>query len=645
MESKPCAATPGLTMLAGAVLGLAMLFLLRRYPGIYHDSMLYLGQGLMQRWPDIYGQDLFFLHGNQASYTIMPWLLGKAFGLASPPAVFMWGTLASMLGFAAASWFCLCAMLPERQRYWAWLGALCLPSIYGMVRIFSYNEPFLTSRPIAETFCLVALGLMLRQRWLSGVAALACAAFFHPLQAIGAALVIWPWLVMQDRRWFHATWLALPLLLLAISGIEPFAGLFRRADPAWHAEMRNSQQIFMTLWTTNDFKVIAFDLLVLLQARRALSGQFGAWCLAAAVGMVIGMGASLLLVDGLHLVLPSGLQLWRSHWLAHWTSMAAIAALLFHHLRSGQLIGALLLTLTALLAWGETAWGWLAVATLYLAWPSVPSQTRSRIEPILSGLFLIAILLLFANHAGNEFHWFKEAKFRLDHYPIDRRLLVFPALALGLPLLAVVLWERAGRTAKVLLLALVLCPAGVVVASIWDSRSPLQRQVEESAYAPNVFGADIPIGAQVFWYPESLVSVWLVLQRPSFYSSGQLAGQMFDRRTALEGKRRRERVLPLMRESTQCQDDALSDERKRRCQISTASMDLACARTSGLAPDFLVLPHELPQPPSGTWTIKDSATGELLATYRLYRCSEPKRDGLHRQVTQADAVEVRSQTR
>jgi len=622
-----------------------MLFLLRRYPGIYHDSILYLGQGLVERWPDIYGQDLFFLHGSQASYTIMPWLLGKAFGMVSPPAVFMWGTLASMLGFAAASWFCLCAMLPERQRYWAWLGALCLPSIYGTVRIFSYNEPFLTSRPIAETFCLVALGLMLRQRWLLGIATLACAALFHPLQAIGAALVIWPWLVMRDRRWLRAIWLALPLLLLAISGIEPFVGLVRRTDPLWYAEMRNSPQIFMTLWAANDFKVIAFDLLVLLQARRVLGGQFGSWCLAAVVGMVIGMGASLLLVDGLHLVLPSGLQLWRSHWLAHWFSMAAIAALLFHHLRTAQLVGALLLTLTALLAWGETAWGWLALATIYLVWPSVPIETRSRIEPLLRRLFLLAILLLFANHAGNEFHWFKEANFRLDRYPIDRRLLVFPALALGLPLLATVLWERAGHTAKAVLFTLVLCPAGVVVASIWDSRSPLQQQVEESAYKPNVFGIDIPIGAQVFWHPESLVSVWLVLQRPSFYSTGQLAGQMFNRRTALEGKRRRDRILPLISESNKCQDDALTDEQKLRCHVSKESMDFACARTSGLAPDFLVLPHEQPQRPLGTWTLKNPATGELLAKYRLYRCSEARRDGLHTQVRQLDAVDVGSSTR
>ena len=39
------------------------------------------------------------------------------------------------------------ALLPEGERYWAWLGVLVLPSFYGRAIIFSYAEPFLTPRP------------------------------------------------------------------------------------------------------------------------------------------------------------------------------------------------------------------------------------------------------------------------------------------------------------------------------------------------------------------------------------------------------------------------------------------------------------------------------------------------------------------
>ncbi len=122
-----------LNFAASVMLGIGMMLFLRRYPGIFHDSILYMGQGLMQRWPQIYGQDLFFAHGSQASYTIMPWILGKAFSFASPPLVMLMGAFISMLLFAASAWFALKALLPAQQRYWAWLGALCLPSIYGVV--------------------------------------------------------------------------------------------------------------------------------------------------------------------------------------------------------------------------------------------------------------------------------------------------------------------------------------------------------------------------------------------------------------------------------------------------------------------------------------------------------------------------------
>ena len=78
--------------LAGALLGLALLLLIRRYSGIYHDSILYLGQALVHRWPGIFGNDMFFLHGSQDRYSLLPWLLGTAFEWFEPPMVFLWGT-------------------------------------------------------------------------------------------------------------------------------------------------------------------------------------------------------------------------------------------------------------------------------------------------------------------------------------------------------------------------------------------------------------------------------------------------------------------------------------------------------------------------------------------------------------------------
>src|SRR5690606_21120200 len=68
-----------LDLVAGSLLGVALLLLLKRYAGINHDAVLYLGQGLVRRWPEIFGHDLTFVHGGgQERYTVFPWLIEHA---------------------------------------------------------------------------------------------------------------------------------------------------------------------------------------------------------------------------------------------------------------------------------------------------------------------------------------------------------------------------------------------------------------------------------------------------------------------------------------------------------------------------------------------------------------------------------------
>ena len=201
-----------------AACGLATLLITHPYHGIYHDSILYLGQALAQVQPEIMSRDLFFLHGSQSRYSVLPWLLGTLSLWLPLPTVFMLGTLASLLLFGFASWHMLSGVLPARQRYWAWIGVIALPSVYGAVRIFSYNENFLTARPFAESCCLLAIGMLARRRWVATGVCLLVAGLLHPLQAVAAGLVIWPWAVMHDRRWLHAAWATVPVLLLGLVG-------------------------------------------------------------------------------------------------------------------------------------------------------------------------------------------------------------------------------------------------------------------------------------------------------------------------------------------------------------------------------------------------------------------------------------------
>lgn len=615
------ASDPNLRIMAGAMLGLAMLLLIRRYWGIDHDATLYLGQALAQRWPENFGNDLFFLHGSQGNYTLFPWVTGWLVGWFDPIAVFFWGGLAGLLAFAVTSWYCLRTMLPEGQRYWAWLAVLALPSFYGRAIIFSYAEPFLTPRAFAEGLCLAAIGFLASGRHAWAWACLAFSGLLHPLQAIAGSLVIWPWLIMRDRRWLHALWAALPIAALGLAGVEPFAGLFAPLDPEWLASLRTiNGQLFVTGWAMMDYRIVAFDVLLLACAARIAGGAFASWCLAALVGLGIGLAASLVLVDLLHLSLPAALQLWRVHWLAHWFAMAGMGILLNHAFQRRDIPHALLLALTALLAWGAAEWIWLPFGLFYIAWPRIQERLRPRVRTLLGLLFGLGILLLALSFIGTELANFRLANQRLDLYALDRRLLAFPLVALGLPLAGVYAWHHSSHGARWALVALVLFPAMVVAAARWDIRAPTRRALDAHANAPDLFGASIPANALVYWDNMGLLGTWSVLRRADYYDPQQLSGLVFNRGTVDGAKARIQRMAPLLSESQACQQSLAGAKSPGTCRISDTSMQSACGTGPLPKPDYLILPYRQPQPSLGVWTMKDDATGEAMATYWLYRC-------------------------
>lgn len=628
-ESMQLTSHPGsrrLTLVAGALLGLAALLLIRRYAGIEHDSPLYLGTALLHHAPEIFARDLFFLHGSQGNFTLFPWLLSLSFDWLSPSDVFLWGTLAGMVCFAGAGWYCLSALLPERQRYWAWLGVLCLPPTYGMTAIFKYGETFLTPRPFAEATCLLGIGLLVRGRWKAATACAVIALLLHPLQAIAAILVVWPWLVLQDRRWLHALWLAIPIAALGFTGIKPFDGLFAPIDAVWLQDLQEmTSQLFVTRWSDTDYRMLAFDGLLLGFAWKTLRGPFGAWCVAALAGLALGLAANLVLVDWLHLQLPAALQVWRAHWVAHWLGMAAFAALLFRDFESRDIPRALCLGLTGLLAWKLGGWTWPAFALLYAGWPWMTPRLQPRMHRLLGGLFAAGLLLLLVRHASTEWLTFRDAQYRLDLYAIDRRLLGFPLLALGLPLLGWHAWSMARRGRR-LLMAVALLPLFLWSLMTWDGRTAMTLAVERNAFNPALFGYPIPEDAQVFWDEISVIGPWLTLGRADYFSAQQLSGAVFNRETGRSGRERLLRVRAVIEESLYCQGHPTLPETGAPCRISDASLRRACAPGPIIRPDYLILPYQQRQPALGTWSIADPITGGLAASYWLYGCDEIMQD-------------------
>lgn len=623
MNSSP-KRTSLLEPLAGGMLVLVALLHLRRYMGINHDAALYLGQALLERWPDIFRHDLFFFHGSQGRYTLMPWLINRFFDLTTPGTVFLIGTLAGLLAFAAAAWYFLKSALLSRQRYWALLAALCLPSAYGVVSIFSYGEPFLTSRPFAEALCLLGLGCLSRKRLILGVAVVGAAGLLHPLQAVAACLVAWPWLILQDRRWLHALWLALLVILLGFSDIAPFRDLITPIDAIWLADVREfTGQLFLSTWNSADFISLAFDVFVLAFAWRRLEGQFGRWCLSALIGIAIGFTFTSIFVDWLHLKLPTELQLWRVQWLAHFIAISGFGALLFRDFGHREPARALCLAISLLLV-HDASWAWLLPALLYISWDRLLGSASTSTKRTLAALFLLGMLVLFAIYAANEWLLFRMNHYHLELYPIDRRLLIYPLAALGLPLLGVCLWQRFSTRGKLLLFSLVLIPLLAFGAVRWDDRSPMALEIESHPFRPDLFGPTLASDAQVLWIGDRYPSVWLALQRADFFSIRQLAGTIFNRGTAMEARRRFDRVLTAMREDLYCQ--RLPSQRRASCQLDEVAMRTACNPGSTRRPDYIVLPYRQPQRAAGHWDFIDPTTGRSSITYWLYSCDQVMQD-------------------
>jgi hypothetical protein len=353
-----------------------------------------------------------------------------------------------------------------------------------------------------------------------------------------------------------------------------------------------------------------------------VGGAFPSWCLAALVGLGIGLAASLVLVDLLHLSLPAALQLWRVHWLAHWFAMAGMGVLLCHATKRGDVPHALLLALTGLLGWGSTEWIWLPFGLFYIAWPHIRTSLRPRIQTLLGVLFGMGILGLLLSFIGTELANFRLANQRLDLYALDRRLLAFPLVALGLPLAGVYAWYRSSHEARWALVGLVLVPAMAIAVARWDIRAPARRALDAHANSPDVFGASIPADALVYWDNMGLLGTWSVLRRADYYDPQQLSGLVFNRGTVDDAEARINRMTPLMTESQACQQSLSGPNPATGCRISDASMQSACGTSPLPKPDYLVLPYRQPQPSLGAWTMKDDATGEAMATYWLYRCSD-----------------------
>ncbi|MFC6350879.1 hypothetical protein H7691_14595 [Stenotrophomonas sp. CW117] len=594
------------------LLAVCLALLKGRYLGIGHDSLLYLGQVLEYLYPESLQHDLFFIYGSQASFTVFPWLVARLAEYVGYGAVFIWLSAIGLGAFWFASWGLVVRLLPGESGFYGLLALLLLPSSYGAWEIFHYAEPFLTGRTFAEPLSLFALMLLVSGRcWVAAIVGLVAVAM-HPLQALPAGVVAWLWLAAGDRRWLHALWaLAGTVALGALAPQWHF--LFDVMDAQWRAQvMLRSAHVFLGNASVGDWYYLLTDMFVVAVAFGYAQGVLRRYLGSVLVASIALVLLSLLLVDALHLAWPARLQLWRVHWLLHWSAMMVLPwlGLVIWSTFSWRRIGLFACVVALGFLPGAAHPLTPGIALLYLAWP----RLEHHLGPGIQNMLVLSVMgAAFAHVLGQAISLLPPWQGAMSGFWLGRLaenlmpIWLVPAVVVG-----IWLWRK-GRGKG--LLGGVLIIGGGCAFLQWDGRPPIQRDFTDmQPQEPPPFGVEVAPDAQLLWLGEVL-PVWSVMKRPSYISSPQMAGIVFSRRTSMEAFRRKEQMHVRDGGGRDCRLVVLPDEPYTRCKPDEAAIRNACGQAGG-ALAFVVLPYRLRSAPVGTWVPSRRNAG----AYHLYAC-------------------------
>jgi len=603
-----------------------LLFYLHPYYGIRHDAILYLGQALLRLDPVNFNKDLFFAYGSQASFTIFPPLIAQFLVQFDASSAFIMLTAVGLLLFLVASAILLVRIFPSPKWYWGLIALLVLPSGYGGFGALSYAETFFTGRSVAEPLALFAVAAYVVDRRLLASLLWLLSALLHPLQALPILIVWWCHQVYQDRRWLHLLWLPLLIWIAAALGFSPFKSLTARYDDEWFNLIKEPNQlVFVSTWEARNWANLTTDVFLVGMLFLSSSGFLKMFSRAVLLATLVGFTSSLLLVDIFHFVLPTGLQLWRVHWVMHWLAMAGVPLLLFQQYQQGGvrsirfwlLIGIIVMGSASLVSGATTFAVWLLIP-LYLKWYWLDAQIGIGVRRLMLVAIPLALGVLLIKQGFYVYAQTLKADGLREVVRPEFVVLAYPLVAGALVSAVLLLYKRSAfwRTALLIL----VIPALTVAAMQWDRRSQWTRYIELAHYNPNLFGVELEPGAQVFWLGE-LVAPWLILHRPSYFNGYQEAGMLFNRGNAKETVLREKNLRVLEFQQSIC--DAMDSLSKgsESCRLDISAVADVCKNAVGKL-DYMVLSSPIGVPSLGAWKIIGGLKGNTPITYNLYRCKD-----------------------
>ena len=599
----------------------AVFLLARPYAGIIHDNILYVAQALARLNPDIYRGDVYFQWGSQDRYTFFsPIYSALILHLGLGPANLTL-VLVSLGLFLAASFALVRVLVPPGLRGLAMVFIACSNGLYGGLSSLRMAEAFVTPRPLVQAATLFAVLLLVSGRRNWSLAVLAASALLHPLFAFAGMLYWWLYHVIQDRRWWWLLALGVIPTVAGLAGLAPFTQLFQNFDSMWlDAIFRENPMLFVAKWKHVDWGLVVFDLVILLMGTYLAEGVAQRAMRAAIVTAFAALGITAIGVDLLQNVLLTNVQIWRALWIVHWMALAAlpfVAARLWSEGATGQL-------LAGLAVFGFVARG-LPVSLAVSLLTAALFCYRRRFAPR-KRLVRVAVCVLAGGGFVNwlaDVSWIRNDTLYGSINPIVD--FIVRALSMPLPLLVVAValtWFGLARRRDPRLAALIAAGLLAIAVVVWDRRTPLNVYAESAGLGSHPFSRIVAPDQQVLWQWD-LTTVWVLMQRKSYFSTYQHAGQMFSRETAMELLRRGKVVRFLRSQERICGLLNRLENNFESCKVDLIAVREVCREAVGL--DYIVLETRIGNNWVASWTPPVESSG-LRPYYYLYDCKKLAQD-------------------
>ena len=582
------------------------------YSGIWHDSVLYLGQALLRINPEVFQKDLFFAYGSQASFTLFPQVLAWLINKFDTGSVFLILSLLARFFFAIASWILLKQLLPKKFQIIGLLALFFLPAYYGAHSAVRYAEPFLTGRSYAEPLALLALAAMLKDRLWLALTLWMLSALIHPLMAIPALAVMWFWLTQENKRWIHALWLIPIIAISSLFSIENSNFIFQSYDDEWFRQVWGRNLIvFYSNSQYGDWLYLLLDFFILIILIQKTSGIFQRLVKAIFSSGLLLFTIGLIFSDGLHLVLPSGLQLWRVHWLMHWTAMACFPWLIWKHWQAHPSYSYLVIFCAVILSGIRPSMVGAEIPgliVLYFLWPWIQKHTNSFSQNGIIAFVIIPVLLNTWMYYSLSFAFIAITKYTI-YFAFKLTFLCFIVTWIFLN------FKKTNKFQDIFFLLLLI---GMLIPAqkLWDQRFEKEKLYEKNFSSEDIFGFKLENDAQVLWIGE-LLPTWQILGRASYMSDQQMAGVVFNKETSKNVFLRKELLHVKKANGDNCAMVISPMDKNSICSPDHFAIKSACIKAKGEL-DYIVTTSKIDNYYRGIWSESKNPMGDIY----IYACND-----------------------